>query len=81
MNYWVYIVRCADETFYTGISNDVEKRLSVHNEGMGAKYTRGRRPVVLVYSEECEDKSAALSREIEIKKLSRKQKIALIETA
>lgn len=77
MNYWVYILRCADDTLYTGISNDVEKRIATHNEGSGAKYTRSRRPVTLLYSEECADKSAALRREIEIKKLSRAKKLAL----
>ena len=81
MSYWVYILQCADNTLYTGISNDVEKRVAVHNEGAGAKYTRGRRPVKLIYSEECENKSAALRREIKIKKLTQKEKIALTKQA
>lgn len=79
MAYFVYILRCADDSLYTGITNDVERRIAAHNEGTGAKYTRGRGPVVLMYQEECEDKSAALRREIEIKKLSRAEKLALIE--
>lgn len=81
MTYFVYIVRCTDDTFYTGISNDVERRIDAHNEGVGAKYTRGRRPVTLVYHEECEDKSAALRREIEIKKLTKAAKLRLIKTS
>lgn len=76
--WWVYVVRCGDGTYYTGISPDVEKRIALHNEGRGAKYTAGRRPVQLVYSEELTNRSAASRREAEIKKLSRVQKEALI---
>lgn len=78
MNY-VYILKCADGTLYTGWTTDLEHRLRMHNEGRGAKYTRSRRPVQLVYSEACPDKNAALSREAAVKKLSRAQKLRLIE--
>lgn len=79
MPYHVYILRCSDDTLYTGITNDLDKRLYEHNHSpSGAKYTRGRRPVVCVYSETCDDKSSALKREIAIKKLSRTEKTRLI---
>ncbi len=75
---WVcYLLRCADDTLYCGITNDLDKRLLVHNAGEGAKYTRGRTPVTLVYRESCADKSAALKRELQIKRLSREKKMAL----
>ena len=78
MNY-VYILKCADNTFYTGYTVNLEKRVKVHNEGKtGAKYTRVRRPVSLVYHEVYDTKSQALKREFEIKKLTRKQKENLI---
>lgn len=76
--HYVYILKCHDGTYYTGWTTDIEKRLQAHNEGEGAKYTRSRRPVELVYSEEFEDKSSALKRECAIKALSRTQKEALI---
>lgn len=79
MTYWVYILRCADGTLYTGCTNDLFRRLAAHNAGKGAKYTRSRRPVELVYREEVPDKSAALRREAAIKGLSRKEKLALIQ--
>jgi len=76
---WVcYLLRCADGTLYCGITNDIEKRLAAHNAGEGAKYTRGRLPVSVVYSESCVDKSAALKRELKIKRMSRSAKQALI---
>ena len=78
MNY-VYILMCKDNTLYTGWTNSLERRVKVHNEGKGAKYTRGRLPVKLVYFEEFSTKSEALKRECEIKKMSRKEKILLIE--
>ena len=79
-NIWkLYILRCGDGTLYTGISTDVEKRFAVHSSGKGAKYTRGRGPLELVYWEECGDRSAALKREVEIKKLSREEKEKLIK--
>lgn len=76
--YHVYILRCADHTFYTGYTSDVERRVHTHNQGKGARYTRSRLPVELVYSELCASKSAALQREYEIKQWSRYQKEALI---
>lgn len=75
----VYIVRCADGTFYTGWTNDLTHRLAAHNSGGGAKYTRGRQPVSLLYSEEFTSRSEAMRREIKIKRLSRKRKLQLIE--
>ena len=79
-NSWkLYILRCGDGTLYTGITTDVEKRLEAHRSGRGAKYTRGRGPLEPVYREECGDRSAALKRELEIKKLSREEKEKLIE--
>lgn len=74
----VYILKCQDNSYYTGITNDLTHRIKQHNSGKGAKYTRGRRPVKLVFHEKCEDHSAALKREGAIKKLSRQQKIELI---
>lgn len=77
--YTVYMLRCADGTFYTGIARDVAKRLQEHNTSpKAARYTRGRRPVVLVYQEGCASRSTALSREMEIKQLTRTEKKALI---
>ena len=79
---WVcYILQCADGTLYTGITNDLGKRLAAHNVGEGAKYTRGRSPVKLAYCESCADKSAALKREIEIKGLPRPKKLVLVEAS
>ena len=78
MNWWCYIVRCKDGSFYTGITNDLKKRIDKHNAGKAAKYTRNKRPVVLVYKEQCESKSSALKRECSIKKLSRIKKEKLI---
>ncbi|GMA64803.1 GIY-YIG nuclease family protein [Alicyclobacillus fastidiosus] len=77
--FYVYVLECRDGTLYTGYTNDLSHRVEVHNAGRGAKYTRARTPVRLVYSEQMADKSAALRREIEIKKLARKDKLALIE--
>lgn len=76
-----YILCCADDTLYTGITNDLEKRLTAHNAGTAARYTRARGPVKLVFMENCADKSAALKREMEIKSLLRPEKLALIEWA
>jgi putative endonuclease len=76
---FVYILECSDGTFYTGWTNNIEKRLKAHNSGKGAKYTRGRTPVILRYLEELEDRSSGLKREAEIKKLSRIQKENLIK--
>ena len=77
MNY-TYILKCKDETLYTGWTNDIEKRLEAHNAGKGAKYTRSRRPVELVYLEQFETKEEAMSREVKVKQLSRKQKYELV---
>ena len=78
-SWYVYILRCNDGTLYTGSTDDVERRLSVHNSGKGAKYTRSRTPVEVVHTEECESYSAALKREYAIKQLTRQQKLELIE--
>lgn len=77
MNY-TYILRCADGTLYCGWTNDLEKRLKAHNSGKGAKYTRSRLPVTLVYYEEFETSTEAQKREYQIKRLTRKQKLSLI---
>lgn len=76
---FVYMLRCKDGSLYTGWTNDLEHRLAMHNSGRGAKYTRGRGPLELVYSEELPDKEAALRRECAIKKLRREQKLALLQ--
>lgn len=78
MDWMVYMLECADKTFYTGITNHLERRLAEHATGRGAKYTRGRGPFKLVYRETCANRSAASKREIEIKALSREKKLALI---
>jgi len=76
----VYVLRCADNTYYTGIAADVERRLAEHESGpRGAKYLKGRRPLVLVYSELIGDRSAAMRIEYRIKQLNRPQKEALID--
>lgn len=75
---YVYILKCSDGTFYTGWTTDIEARANTHNSGSGAKYTRGRRPVSLVYYEELPDRSAALKREAAIKRLPRNKKLELI---
>lgn len=80
ISYFVYIVGCSDGTLYTGITNDLEKRLRAHNTlKAGAKYTKSRRPVTLAYHEKCASRSEALKREAEIKKLSRQEKISLFK--
>ncbi|NLC54958.1 MAG: GIY-YIG nuclease family protein [Erysipelothrix sp.] len=76
--FYVYILECQDKTLYTGYTVDLDNRLLAHNQGQGAKYTRGRLPVKLVYQESLDSKSEAMKREISIKKLSRKEKIDLI---
>ncbi len=78
MSYYVYLLRCSDDTLYTGCTNDLKRRIQAHNVGKGAKYTRSRRPVELVYQEIQPDRSAALRREAKVKQLSRKEKLALI---
>jgi putative endonuclease len=81
--WYVYIVRCADQTLYTGIATDLQRRIDEHNHSskLAARYTRSRRPVVLVYSEPCASRNAALRREHAIKSLPRAQKEALLGTA
>lgn len=78
MNY-TYILKCSDNTLYTGWTNDLEKRLKAHNAGKGAKYTKTRLPVEIVYYETFEDKIDAMKREYAIKQLSRKEKMKLIQ--
>lgn len=75
----MYILECADSTYYTGYTTDLERRVSVHNSGKGAKYTRARLPVVVVFSEAYATKSEALRREAEIKRLTRREKRELVE--
>ena len=76
--WYVYILRCADDTLYTGITNDLERRLKAHNAGTASKYTRIRRPVAMVYREEADTKGNALRRELQIKSMQRSQKQTLI---
>lgn len=80
MNWVCYLLECADGTLYCGITNDLDRRLAAHNAGDGAKYTRGRTPVILRYTEGCPDKSSALKRERQIKRMDRADKIALCLT-
>ncbi len=80
MNY-TYILKCSDGSLYTGWTNNLDKRVEDHNSGKGAKYTRSRRPVVLAYYEQFETKDEAMRREWEIKRLTRKKKLALIQSA
>ena len=81
MGYLVYILRCGDGTLYTGCTNDLDRRLRAHQAGRGAKYTRSRLPVELVYQEPAADRSAALRREASIKALTRGEKLVLIASA
>lgn len=76
---YTYIVQCSDGTFYTGWTNDIEKRILTHNAGKGAKYTRSRTPVKLVYFERAATKRQAMQREVQIKQLSRREKEQLIK--
>lgn len=75
---YTYMVRCRDGSLYTGWTNDLEKRIQAHNQGMGAKYTKTRRPVELVYYEEYESKIQAMKREYEIKQLPKKKKEEMV---
>lgn len=82
MKTWlVYILRCGDGSLYTGMTDDLPRRLEAHRAGRGAKYTRGRGPLELVYQEPCADRSAALRREWAIKQLPRQEKLALVVRA
>lgn len=78
MSWFVYMLRCGDGTLYTGATDDVPRRLAAHRAGKGAKYTRGRGPLELVYQEQVPDKSAALKREYQIKRLAKQEKEGLI---
>ncbi len=80
MGWFVYILRCKDDSLYTGVCTDLERRLLEHNEcnKKGARYTRARRPVRMVYQEDCDDRSDACKREAAIKKLTRQQKLLLL---
>ncbi len=78
LDWTVYILRCADGTLYTGITNDLERRMAEHEAGQGAKYTKGRSPLQLVYQEVCQGRGLASKREIEIKSLDRKEKLLLV---
>ncbi len=77
--YFTYILRCSDETFYTGYTNNLNKRIITHNNKLGAKYTRGRTPVELIYYECYPTKSLAMKREYNIKRLSKKEKFNLVK--
>lgn len=81
MGWFVYMLRCGDGSLYTGCTDDVQRRLAVHRSGKGAKYTRSRLPLELMYQEEAADRSAALRREAAIKKMTRQEKLRLIEAA
>lgn len=82
MPWFVYILRCADDTLYAGITTEPSRRVDEHNtdNALGARYTRSRRPVRLVYSEELDSRSAATKREAELKKMGRQQKLALVSS-
>ncbi|WP_344796892.1 GIY-YIG nuclease family protein [Litoribacillus peritrichatus] len=78
--WFVYMLKCSDSTLYTGITTDLERRVKEHNSSdKGAKFTRSRRPVTLVYSEHCSDRSSASKREYAIKRLSRKKKLEMLD--
>lgn len=79
MKWYVYILKCGDDSYYTGITNNVERRLAAHKNGTGAKYTKGRGPFTLMYQELCKDKSEATKREREIKNMRKRDKLALFE--
>ena len=83
MNWFVYMLRCADDSLYTGITTDLERRLDEHNhcEQKGARYTRTRRPVALAYAEPCDSRSAASQREYLLKRLSRAEKLDLVNNS
>lgn len=76
--WFVYVVRCRDGSLYTGCTNDLRRRLAAHDSGRGARYTRSRRPVTLLFWERAKDKGRALSREARLKQLSRAEKLALV---
>jgi len=77
--WYIYIIKCRDGKLYTGITNNLKKRIAAHNTGEGCRFTRCRYPVKLIYTEACKNRSEASRREIEIKKLSRKEKLVLVK--
>ena len=77
--WFLYILQCRDNTFYTGITTDLDRRLTQHNDGTASRYTRNRKPVVMVHNEICEDHSAALKRECAVKKLTRTEKELMVK--
>lgn len=77
--WFLYMLRCRDNTLYTGITTDLERRLTQHNDGSASRYTRSRKPVKMVYNEICDDHSAALKRECAVKKLTREEKKRLVK--
>ena len=79
MNWVVYMVKCNDSSIYTGISNNLKKRLDTHKKGNGSKYVRARLPFKLIYTEDCQSRNKAIIREIEIKKLNKKNKELLVK--
>jgi putative endonuclease len=79
MSWFCYLLRCADDSLYCGITNDLDKRLAAHNAGTASKYTRTRLPVKLVFAEPCTDRSAASKREMQIKRMRRSKKLELPE--
>lgn len=80
MGWWVYVLECGDGSLYTGITNNLEKRVKDHNDRLGAKYTAGRLPVKLVWSQECQSRSFALKEELRIKSLSRVEKKLIVKS-
>ncbi|MBL4907633.1 MAG: GIY-YIG nuclease family protein [Sneathiella sp.] len=80
MNWILYILKCGDGSLYTGITNDLTKRVLAHENGTGAKYTKGRQPFTVVYQEKCTDRSSASKRELLVKKLNKKRKLDLIQS-
>ena len=79
MNWVVYMLKCNDNSIYTGISNNLKRRLDTHAKGNGSKYVRARLPFKLIYTEDCQSRNKAIRREIEIKKLNKKNKELLVE--
>ena len=77
-NWYIYIIECSDQRLYTGITNGIKQHINAHNQGVGAKFTKGRAPVKLKYNEQYNSRSQALKREIQIKSLTRKQKLDII---
>lgn len=81
MSWFIYILQCNDNSLYTGVTNDLDRRIAAHNDGTGAKYTKGRGPVTLLYREESASRSDAQKREYSIKQMSRAEKIQLLKSS